>query len=167
MNARILKALLFLSLTAIPGWNILSAQQAKKEKQAPKDNGIEKKVQDKQYTFIAQSASPMRGSIRQLSPGYDLRVAGDSVIAYLPYFGRAYTAPDNLTGGGIKFTSIKADYQVKARNKGGWDITIKPKDASDVQQLNLTVFQNGSASLQVTTTNRQPISFNGYIMQKK
>ncbi len=169
MRTRILKTLLILSLIIIPGWNVLSAQtqQTQKEKQAAKDADIKKKVQDKRYTFVAQSASPMRGNIRQLSLGYDLKVAGDSVIVYLPYFGRAYAAPDNIAGGGIKFTSVKSDYQTKDRSKGGWDITIRPQDAGDVRQLNLTIFQNGSASLQVTSNNRQPISFNGYIMQKK
>ena len=42
-----------------------------------------------------------------LSPYYYLKVSKDTVVAYLPYFGRAYTAPADPTEGGIKFTSTK------------------------------------------------------------
>lgn len=98
--------------------------------------------------------------MRMLTPGYDLRITRDSVVAYLPYFGRAYSAPLNLMGGGVQFTSIKFDYKVEERKKGGWNIIIKPNDVDDNQQLNLTVFSNGSASVQVTSNNRQAIQFN-------
>jgi hypothetical protein len=124
---------------------------------------IAKKIQDGNFVFIAQSVAPSQGMIRQLSPDYDLRVSSDSVIAYLPYFGRAYSAPIGVSEGGIKFTSTKFKYIQRDRKKGGWDIIIKPADTDDVKQLLLTVFQNGSAFLQVTSVNRQLISFNGYI----
>ncbi|HEX6193693.1 MAG TPA: DUF4251 domain-containing protein, partial [Chitinophagaceae bacterium] len=69
-------------------------------------------VDAKNYVFKAQSVTPSRGSLRQLTSDYDLTVAGDSLIAYLPYFGRAYSAPIDSEGG-IKFTSAKSDYRVK------------------------------------------------------
>lgn len=128
-----------------------------------KETDIKNKIQAKSYVFMVQSVSPMRGSMRQLTPEYDLRVSPDSIISWLPYFGRAYSAPINASEGGIKFTSTNFTYTVMNRNKGGWDITIKPKDATDVNRLFLTVFANGSASLQVISNNRDPITFNGYI----
>ena len=131
-----------------------------------KENFIKNKIENKNYDFIVQSVTPTAGSTRQLSPDYDLRVTPDSIISYLPYFGRAYSAPLASSEGGINFTSTKFDYSSVARNKGGWDIMIKPKDAQDVQQLFLTIFSNGSAMLQVTSINRQPISFNGYISER-
>lgn len=132
-----------------------------------KETVIKNKVEGRSYVFMAQSVSPMRGSMHQLTTEYDLRVSPDSIISWLPYFGRAFSAPVNASEGGIKFTSTNFNYTSVNRTKGGWDITIKPKDAADVNQLLLTVFASGSASLQVISNNREPITFNGYISEKK
>lgn len=126
---------------------------------------VENFIRSKEFVFKAQTVLPMSGTSRQLTSDYDVRFLGDSIVAYLPYFGRAYSAGYG-EGGGIDFTSTNFDYTAKQRKKG-WDISIKPKDAKDVQQLNFTVSENGYATLQVTSNNRQPISFNGYIVERK
>ena len=127
---------------------------------------VENFIQSKEFVFNAQTVLPMSGASRQLTSDYDVRFLGDSIVAYLPYFGRAYSGGYG-EGGAIDFTSTKFDYTVSQRKKGGWDISIKPKDAKDVQRLNFTVSDNGYATLQVTSNNRQPISFNGYIVERK
>jgi len=121
-------------------------------------------INSKEFVFKAQTVLPMSGASRQLTSEYDVKFLGDSIVAYLPYFGRAYSAGYG-EGGGIDFTSTKFEYKIQQRKKG-WDISIKPGDAKDVQQLNLTVSENGYATLQVTSNNRQPISFNGYIVER-
>lgn len=123
-------------------------------------------IKSKEFVFKAQTVMPMTGASRQLTSEYDVKFLSDSIVAYLPYFGRAYSAGYG-EGGGIDFTSTKFDYKVKQRRKGGWDIAIKPLDAKDIQQLNFTISENGYATLQVTSNNRQPISFNGYIIERK
>jgi hypothetical protein len=123
-------------------------------------------IKTKEFVFKAQTVLPMTGMSRQLTSDYDVRFLGDSVVAYLPYFGRAYSAGYG-EGGAIDFTSTKFEYKVKERKKGGWDVSIKPKDAKVVLALNFTVSENGYASLQVTSNNRQPISYNGYVMERK
>ena len=135
------------------------------QKKNPED--IKRIVESRNYIFKAQRANPLGGSMsRDLSSSYyDLTVGRDTVISFLPYFGRAYSAPVNPSEGGIKFTSTKFDYQ-QSNNGKRWTITIKPKDASDVQQLYLDIFDNGFATLQVISTNRQSISFNGYVEER-
>ena len=140
----------------------VSAQDAKEEK-SEKEANIKTLIDAHRYTFKAQSVHPSRGRTVQLNSDYDLRVSGDTVRSYLPYFGRAYSAPLDGRGGGFDFTSNKFEYVQKERKKGGWDITIRPKDVNDVRELFLTVFENGSASLRVTSNNREPISFNGFV----
>ena len=120
----------------------------------------------KEFVFKAQSATPMSGMTRQLTTDYDVRFLGDSVISYLPYFGRAYSAGYG-EGGGIDFTSTKFEYKVIERKKGGWAVSIKPKDVRDVQTMNFSISENGYATLQVNSNNRQPISFYGYIVERK
>jgi hypothetical protein len=127
------------------------------------DKNVTALIESKNYVFIAESAHPLSGGFRQLTTEYDLRVLGDSIVAYLPYFGRAYAAPIDPTKGGIQFTSTDFEYSQQVRKKGGWNISIKPKDAQDVRQMTLFIRENGNASLQVTSNNRQAISFNGRI----
>jgi hypothetical protein len=154
------KALLVLLAINILAGSLMATAQ----KKSPDE--IKKLVESKNYVFKAQWVNPQVGTSRQLTSDYDLAIAGDTVISYLPYFGRAYAAPVNPSEGGIKFTSTKFDYKLSNGGKS-WRVTIKPKDAPEVQQLYLDIFDNGNATLQVTSTNRQGISFNGYVEENK
>jgi hypothetical protein len=127
---------------------------------------VQNAINTQKFVFKAQTMLPMTGTSRYLTGEYEVRLLGDSVISYLPYFGRAYSLTYGESGG-IDFTSTKFDYKVNQRKKGGWIITIKPRDARDIQELNFTVSENGYTNLQVTSNNKQPISFTGYIVPKK
>lgn len=124
-------------------------------------------INAQRFKFVAQSVTPLRGSLRHLTSAYDVTVKKDSLVSYLPYFGRAYQAPMNPSEGGIQFTSTRFSYDVNARQKNSWDIIIKPGDQSDIQQLFFTIFDNGTATLNVTSTQRDPISFSGRIQKLK
>lgn len=133
-----------------------------------KELAIEKLITARSYVFKAQTVLPTSPTAnRQLSSDYDVKFSPDTIISYLPYFGRAYNAPMDPTKGGIQFTSTKFDYTQTARKKGGWDIVIKPHDTQDTRLMSLSVSETGYASLQVISNNRQPITFNGYITEKK
>ena len=134
------------------------------EKREPTTQQI---VDSKNYIFKAESVNPQRSQLRHLTSEYDLVVTGDTVIAYLPYFGRAYSAPIDPSEGGIKFTSSDFEYTVGKKKRRSWQIMIKPKDASDIQALYLTIFDNNKATLRVNSLNRESISFNGYITEGK
>jgi hypothetical protein len=140
-----------------------NAQDTKQDKAAAKKAAIKNLVDGQNYVFVAQSATPMSGRLRQLTSDYDMKVTKNSVITYLPYFGRAYQAPIDPTKGGIQFTSKDFEYTATPGKKGGWNILIKPKDYQDVQQINLSISDGGYGTLQVISTSRQPISFNGII----
>lgn len=137
--------------------------QKKKNKKA----AITQAVASRNYIFKAQTALPQAGSSRPLTTDFDLRVSKDTIVSDLPYFGRAYTAPMNPSEGPLQFTSTNFEYSVTDRKKGGWDVVITPKDMQDPRQLTLTIFDNGTASVIVTSYNRSPISFNGYILAKR
>jgi hypothetical protein len=148
--------------------NIASAQNSKKDRQAAKAESIKKMLDEMHYVFEANYVNPSRGEGRTLTSEYDLTVTKDKITAYLPYFGRGYVAPLDMRGGGIEFTITNFEYNVTEGKKGGWDVVIKPKDKNisdlkDVQTLRLTISTDGYAFLQVISTNRDPISFNGTI----
>ncbi len=161
-----MKGLLVLAFATIIVLGNVTAQESRKDKEAQKEAKIKDIVSSKNYVFEPAYALPMRGGSRILSSGFHMKINGDTINTYLPYFGRAYSAPANLEGGGIEFKSVKFEYTVN-ETKRGWDILIKPKDAIDVQQITLTISSNGSASLQVISNNREAISFEGDIRKGK
>lgn len=125
---------------------------------------ITNKLESQNYTFTPRTAIPVSGKTINLTPSYySLRVTNDSVIAFLPYFGRAYTAPMDPSEGGIKFTSTDFKYQIGERKKGMWNISIETSDTQARARLTLSVSDNGYASLTVLDNNRQSISFYGEI----
>jgi len=118
-------------------------------------------IEKKQFTFLAQSVTPMKVGTRQLTPGYTLRISGDTLTCNLPYFGRVYQPSLSTTDGGLNFTSYQFDYQTKVRKKGGWDIRIKTKDLTSQRQFFITVQENGNVNVSVTCNDRESISYYG------
>ncbi|MGN6196099.1 MAG: DUF4251 domain-containing protein [Ginsengibacter sp.] len=123
---------------------------------------IRNMVDSSQFVFVAERVTPLRGSTRHLTSRYDVIVKKDSLDCFLPYFGRAYQAPIDPSKGGIQFTSTSFSYKQNSSNNG-WQVLITPNDNSDVQQLMFTIFSNGTATLNVVNTHRDPISFYGHL----
>lgn len=159
----------FLFLIACFALHTVQAQAEGSNRDNEKTNLVSNLLNSKNFVFKAQFALPMAGRSIQLTSDYDVQVKGDTVQAFLPYFGRAFSAPMNPNESGIQFTSTRFDYQQTAskKKKQSWNITIQPKDAQDVRQLTFRVFENGSATLQVVSNNRQTISYNGYITERR
>jgi len=126
-------------------------------------NKLDSLIKSKYFVFHPRSASPQQGGSRILDPvGHDLILKGDTVVSYLPFFGRAYAGVPYSDNDGIKFTSTNFSYSYKSSGKG-WKITIRPKDVYGIQSLYLDVLINGSSTLQVNSSNRDGISFFGDI----
>jgi hypothetical protein len=144
----------------------LHAQDSAQNKKLSQAAIVKNEVTNKDFVFIAKWLTPMTGRMRQLTDPYDVRISNDSLIAYLPFFGRSYIAPDDLSNVSIHFTSTKFTYTVSNRKKGGWEILIKFDDQKDIESFLFTVFDDGTTYLSVTSFNSDPISYNGYIEEK-
>jgi hypothetical protein len=143
-----------------------SLPASSQENASHKSNNIINLVNAKEFTFIAQSVMPSHGGYRTLTSDYELTVAGDSIISYLPYFGQAYSITDPNSNP-LQFTSINNKISVTPSKKGNYNVTINFINGGDVRQLNLSVTSSGNSTLNAIFNNRQPISFNGYITKRK
>lgn len=129
---------------------------------------IKSMIDSSRFVFNAERVNPLRGRTRYLTSSYDVTVKKDSVESFLPYFGRAYQAPMDPSKGGIQFTSTDFSYMVNSGRKDDqWDVVIKPKDNNNVQEMRFNIFGNGTASLNVTSTHKDAISFTGHIERIK
>lgn len=130
-------------------------------------NNIKNMVDSSNFVFVADRVIPLRGRTRYLTSDYEVTIKKDTLNSYLPYFGRAYQAPIDPTKGGIQFISTNFTYQVNPKGTNQWNITIKPNDYRDVQQLYFNIFDNGTANLNIVNTHKDPISFDGHIERVK
>ncbi len=141
-------------------------------------------VEAKKFIFVASTALPMNSaeinSVLSRMPGansggnidltggnYDVRITPDSLISYLPYYGRAFSAPIDRNESGFKFTSTKFSFESTTRKKGGWQININPKDTKESVRMSLNISDNGYATLVVSSNNKQTITYNGYLKEPK
>lgn len=124
---------------------------------------IDQAVKDKTFSITVQSMSPRRGGFRNLTTLYTFKVSPDTVMADLPYAGRAYRAPIGSTDGGISIMSREFEYEAKPRKKAAWEITLKLKDQSNYPVINITLQANGGASIRISPVDREFISYSGAV----
>ena len=103
---------------------------------------------------------PFRGPNRHLSFGYEIRVSGDTLYSYLPYFGAAYNVPYG-GGKGLNWDAPLTGYQVSAGRKGATIVEMTAYNGEDYFLYSLELMPNGTAYLNVRSRDREPISFSG------
>ncbi len=129
---------------------------------------LSEQIKSFNFEFIATYAYPQNFKPVYLSSSYDVKVSPDTVQAYLPYYGRAFSAPMDPSEGGIKFISTDFKYEIeKGRKAGNWIIKIITADTNRPFELNFNLWDNGSGSLNVQDRDRQNISFKGSVEAQK
>jgi len=142
-------------------------------------------VEAKTYTFVARSATPLNvqdisavmsripgniqggGTINLNETYYDVKVTPDSIVAFLPYYGRAFSAPIGQNEGGVKFNSKKFSYKNTKGKKRGWNILIETKDAKENFRLVLSIGDEGYATLSLNSNAKQSITYQGYLKENE
>ena len=137
-----------------------ASKGSQKEEKAADEAALHEAIEKRAYVVEVDRALPMSGSMHMLTSPYSLEVNGEEVKSHLPFFGRAYSIPYG-GGDGLVFDSVISDYQLSYEKKGKALIEFKTKSKEDSLVYRIHIFPNGSASIDVTSNNRQQISFNG------
>ena len=124
---------------------------------------VQNVVQNQRFIFTAESMIPLRGTMKTLTTSYDVTVKKDTLVSFLPYFGRAYQAPMSPADVGMQFTSTKYEYSVMPGRKNSWEVKIVPKDNTEIREMNFDIFNDGSAYLNILSNFRDAISYRGRI----
>jgi hypothetical protein len=164
MNKAILLGVLILMVAT---FQAKSQPTEKEQKLAAEAAATKKLIESKHYKFVPQTMIPQSGRTRPITTPYDLRLMQDTLSADLPYFGRAYTSDYGSTDNSINFKTTSFDYNQQDAKKGGWHITITPKNIRNVSKFSLDISTSGFTNLVVSSNTRQQISYNGYIQELK
>jgi len=152
----------------IPVFAIISvygkAQSEADQKKQDQYAALKALLDSRQYSFIAQSATTMKGRAIQLNSGsYFLKLNQDSLEVDLPYYGRAHSAEyAGSSDMGISLNTTDFTYTADSLKKDRWNITIKPKK-NKVNAIYISVGTSGYTTVRINSNNRDPISFYGSI----
>ena len=131
--------------------------------QTSENSNIAKLLQNKEFVFIAQTAIPARSpSIAIGGGGYDLKMLNDSLSVLLPFYGRSTDISAGRNGGPIELKTKDFSYTVN-KKKTRWEVYFVPTGQTPIRQMSLSVSENGYASLQVVSNNRDNMTFNGVV----
>lgn len=125
------------------------------------------KIEVRNFTFYANTAQPTGEPSVNLNYNYSLKVSKDTIVAYLPYYGRSYVAPISPININIDFVSTDFLYTESKNKNGSYEIKIIPKDITNRENegivLILKISPSGYGTLNALLTNRKTISFYGVV----
>ena len=136
----------------------------KKEAKAKNKQAVTIAVSNKHYNISVNSATGQRGRRINLTSPYGIKVSASEVNCDLPYYGQAYSNAGYNSGGGVNFKSTNFEYTSVDGKKGGWNITIKPKDQTDVQEIMLYISPDGYTDISITFNSRSSMRYSGMMV---
>lgn len=138
-----------------------AAKAAKAERLALTKGMIEDGLANRQYTIDIERAQPqVPVSDITLTSSYSVTVTGDTLKSDLPFIGRAYSIPYG-GGNGLRFKAPITNYTMDNSHKDRHTIYIDAADIEDTYRYIITLFDNGSASINVMPRKRSSIEFTG------
>ena len=122
---------------------------------------VKDSLENRTFRIDLNYVIPRRMRAHSLEYGYSIQVKGDSVDAYIPFFGEAYRADYGTRDEGLKFNGLMSGYEVLPVKKNLYRVNIHAKKPLDEILYQIEVFDNGVATLYVRSLNREDIRFNG------
>ena len=146
------------------------------------EKSLDQFISSNELTFMAKRANPTNfdvinvmnsmpnnNSARMLNLdyGYSVVLKDKELTVNLPYFGRLFNPSYDTSKNSYNFTSKDFTISKVQNKKGNWVYTISPKDQNNIKVIYLEIFKNGAAFVSIDSSDRQAISYDGYIMKNE
>ncbi len=121
------------------------------------------------YFFDAETATGRGGGQVPINGDYyGLQVMGDSVASFLPFFGTTQMMVDIYGDSGLKFHSKLEEKEIEIDEKRNI-YTLRAEASKEVvsYRIFLEIYENGSASLNISPSNQSSMSYSGRIVPLK
>jgi len=127
---------------------------------------IAQAINNDRWDFTADYAYPSYGKSRNIMGVYYVQCRKDTLIVALPYYGKLNSSAGANNENPLDFKSTDFKLTKEVRKKGGWLVTVK-KPNPEIQSMSFTFFDNGTARVYFTMTNRSGIDFSGKVAPAK
>lgn len=146
------------------------------------EKSLDQFINSNELTFMAKRANPTNfdvinvmnsmpnnNSARMLNLdyGYSVVLKDKELTVNLPYFGRLFNPSYDTSKNSYSFTSKDFTISKVQNKKGNWVYTLSPKDQNNIKVIYLEIFKNGAAFVSIDSSDRQAISYDGYIMKNE
>jgi len=121
-------------------------------------------VNNRDFTIKFQWAHPQRGGMIDLSSNpNEFTIDGDMVNIFLPYFGVRHRGGGyNQNKGGISYKGRISDLQISEDvSRGNIILEFSAKEDSERFNFLVTMFNNGKAQVNVSSSDRESILYHG------
>jgi hypothetical protein len=149
----------FIILTATLSLASCGTTKLTTEEKQEMAESIHNSINEKNFEIEISTMNPMRGRSRNVT-GFSVKVKGDTLVSYLPYFGVARSIPYG-GGSGFDFEETIDSYTTVTKDNGSMKVEIKIRHEGDHLTYNFDIFDNGTAYLSVISYNRDNISYTG------
>lgn len=110
------------------------------------------------------SAGNNASSISLIGNSNFLRISGDSITSYLPYFGERQMNIDfGGTNGGIQLQGIMENYTVTKGINNSVILSFKAKSKQESYNIQIKLYPNLNAVIHLNGNSRSPISYSGRV----
>jgi hypothetical protein len=158
------RKLLFIPVYLLLNFLYTGCSSGKQPSSAAAQQEISQAINNDRWVFTAYNVNPQYGRSRNVNGLYEVKCTKDKLIVSLPYFGRLYSGAGLMNNQSVlDFTSSDFSFDKQKGKNDGSVVTIKPNDYREVQSLVFTLFESGTAQLNVMLTNRSAISFTGIV----
>ena len=148
-------------LLTVSSCGVLSSEtrEERARREAREARMVDENLQSADFRIEIDRMYPVRGSSQHVT-NYSVTVKDGVLNSHLPYIGQAWRVP---YGGGhaLNFKADIGSDNVARTRDDGYEVRIYVKTDEDQHVYTLTVFNNGRASLDVQSQNRERISFSG------
>lgn len=118
-------------------------------------------INSREFLFQGRMAIPSGGNPIDLTTNQNyVKFHPDLIESYMPFFGRAYNAGYGDTG--LHFKGQPDEFSVKTKRRN-YLISSTVKGENDNYRLYLTVSPDGSATLNISSNNRQTMTYKGEV----
>ncbi len=135
----------------------------KKEKKAKQQLEMAQLIQSGRFKFTPSSASSSIGNIDQIVIGYYMILDSLNIRTNLPYYGRSYESYYRLTNGIRIDTNSQHIKMSWSEKKKKYTVNVNLKNDLESYTINLTADLDGFATLKISFSNEELITYYGII----
>ena len=144
-----------------------ATKQERAERLAQTRMGIMEALAKRQLRIEVRSMNTMRYGSRIVTPDFFLELRGDTLRSYLPYLGVAHQAPMASPSEGLNFETVMKSYHQSNPKPDLARLEIETKTKEDFFVYHIEVYYTGKAFISVQSQHRDPISFDGEVIEKE
>ena len=154
------KVLLYVVVTSF--WLVgCATQQERAEKREQVRGAVAEAVENQQIRIGISWMNTLKYGSKSVTPDFFLELKGDTLNSYLPYMGQAYRPTMPSQSEGLNFEVPVQQVRKSHPKNNRWQLEIMARTNEDNYKYVVEIYDTGKATIHVSSTSRDPISFDG------